>query len=225
MAKRVLDLLLGTILALVALPVILFLALLVAVSIRAWPLFVHERVGKGGRSFRCPKLRTLPRGTPAYAMKIDIPVVAQGRVARFLRRTHLDELPQLLLVPFGKMSLVGPRPKMPDGYEPVDPTYAMVRGQVTQGCTGLWQISRHKSGMPHQSPDYDYFYVQHQSIALDLWILWRTALGMAGIGRPIELRDVPAVLVRMGTARSGRYLRPQSDHLIWNAAAWDTAVS
>jgi lipopolysaccharide/colanic/teichoic acid biosynthesis glycosyltransferase len=203
--------------ALVALPVILVLAVGVLFSLRTWPFFVQKRVGRNGRHFFFPKLRTLPRKAPRYGLKTEISTQPRSRFLALLRRTHLDELPQLLLVPIGVMTLVGPRPKMPDEFEPVNATYGAVRTRVRQGCTGLWQVSAHRSRMPHETPDYDYFYVEHASFALDLWILWHTVLATFGIGHGVELRDVPRVLARRRRVVEDLVvdLRP------WHQAAWD----
>ena len=189
-AKRLLDLVVGIPLALLAIPVIVILAAAVALTLREWPIFVQERLGKNGRLFRCPKLRTLPRHTPPYASKYAIPLPERGFEA-FLRRKHLDELPQLLLVPFGKLSLVGPRPKMPDEFEPAPEVYGAHRVTVPQGCTGLWQVGQHTGGTVSESPQYDLTYIANASVPLDLWILWRTALVVTGLGKPVALDELP----------------------------------
>ena len=202
LSKRIFDVLVGTVLALVALPVICVLAGAVAISLGTWPLFVQDRVGQNGRHFRFFKLRTLPRSIPQYTDKHHFAGVQLPRLCRIMRSTHLDELPQLLLVPLGKMSLVGPRPKMPDAFEPVDEHYGRIRTTLPQGCTGLWQISRDAIGLPHEAPQYDYFYVENRTLRMDVWILWRTFANMAGCGDPVEVSDVPAGLLR----RSSREL-------------------
>ena len=112
--KRGVDIVVGTVLAVVALPLILVLAVGAAVTLRAWPIFVQDRIGKDGRTFRLPKVRTLPPDTASSTDKYSLSKVRIPAFGRVLRRTHLDELPQLLLVPFGLMSLVGPRPEMPE---------------------------------------------------------------------------------------------------------------
>lgn len=171
------------------------MALALGLTFRAWPFFVQERVGFGGRPFRMVKLRTLWPDTGPYVLKGDLPVDAAPRLGRCLRRWHVDELPQLLLVPLGWLSLVGPRPKMLDRFEPVDPGYARQRVRVPQGCTGLWQIGRHAWALPGSHPEYDLFYVEHASLRLDLWILWRTGLLLLGVA-PVALDDVPRWVTR-----------------------------
>lgn len=182
----------GAVLFVALLPVMAVVALGVAVELRTWrAFFVQRRLGLRGRPFAFVKLRTLPVSAPAYALKTEVVPAPPGRLVDFLRRSHLDELPQLALVLTGRLSLVGPRPKMPHEVEPVEPLYGAVRTSVPQGCTGLWQVSVAANGLPDASPEYDLFYVAHRGIRLDGWILWRTALLMSGLAGPISLGDVP----------------------------------
>jgi lipopolysaccharide/colanic/teichoic acid biosynthesis glycosyltransferase len=202
--KRVIDVVLGTVLALLALPVILVVALGAWIQLRESPFFLQRRVGRDGRSFLCPKIRTLPSHTPVYATKYELNLDVQGFTG-FLRKHHLDELPQLLVVPFGRLSLVGPRPKMPDEYEPVPEWYSTMRSVVPPGCTGLWQIGTHRHLMPHESPQYDLFYRCHGNLRLDLWVMWRTTLRMFRLAGPVNLSRVPSwalqdLLVGSGTS-------------------------
>src|SRR5439155_24639230 len=113
----------------------------VAISLRAWPFFVHERVARDGELFRFLKLRTLPPSAPRYASKYEIRTVQRSRLTAWMRQRHLDELPQLLLVVAGKMSLVGPPPEMAELHGSMEPAFARARTQVRPGCSGLWQIS------------------------------------------------------------------------------------
>lgn len=189
------DLAGGTLLLLVAVPVLLAFALVLAVDLRCWPLFLQDRIGHDGRVMRFPKLRTLRPETPRYQLKHE----ADWQLSPFrawLRTSHLDELPQLWLVVTGQMSLVGPRPRMPERFEPVDPEYAVMREQVRQGCTGLWQISVHAGLLPSETPAYDHFYVHYATVRMDLWILLRTGLLMLGLGRSVRLDEVPGWCLR-----------------------------
>jgi lipopolysaccharide/colanic/teichoic acid biosynthesis glycosyltransferase len=189
--QRVVDVLVGTVLALVALPIVVPLALGTWVTLRANPFFVQERIGRDGHTFRLVKLRTLPPEAPAYADKYAIQAVKIPAFCRLLRRFHLDELPQLFLVPVGRMSLVGPRPEMAFLHEKMPHLLATERVQVLPGCTGLWQVSEACSGLILESPQYDLFYLHHRSLLLDLWVMWRTALKFLNLGRPITLGQVP----------------------------------
>ena len=190
MAKRTTDLVLGTMLAVLVLPTVLALAIGVAISLRTNPFFVQQRVGRGGRRIPIVKLRTLPTTAPRYASKYDLDEVHTPRFTRALRRLHLDELPQLFLVPLGYLSLVGPRPEMAFMHADADPQFAAERTQVRPGCTGLWQISEAADGLIWEAPEYDRFYLRRASAGLDVWILWRTALLVTGFGRRLSLASL-----------------------------------
>ena len=193
--KRVIDVVVGSILALLTLPLILLLAAATAVNLRAWPFFVQTRIGAGGVPFRLVKLRTLPTSTDHYADKRAIGSIPLTWLSHTLRRTHLDELPQLFLVPFGRMSLVGPRPEMPFLHDEMPPSFALRRMAVRPGCTGLWQIGRGCGGLIAEAPEYDLHYVDNRSLLLDLWIAWRSVAMVLGHGL-VSLGDVPEWILR-----------------------------
>jgi len=195
--KRLIDVVVGTLLALVTLPIVLLLALATAVSMRAWPFFVQTRIGAGGSPFHLVKLRTLPLSTPRYADKRAIETISLPWLPRVLRRTHLDELPQLFLVPFGSMSLVGPRPEMAFLHEQMPTAFARRRTEVRPGCTGLWQIGHGCTGLIAESPEYDLYYVDNQSLLLDLWIVWRTVANVLD-RTMVTLADVPSWMPEAG---------------------------
>jgi lipopolysaccharide/colanic/teichoic acid biosynthesis glycosyltransferase len=95
------------------------------------------------------------------------------RFGRFLRRTSLDELPQLLNVLRGEMSLVGPRPEMPFIVEKYEP-WQRRRLDVKPGITGLWQVIGRKNLPLHLNMEYDLYYIKNQSLLLDIEILLKT---------------------------------------------------
>jgi exopolysaccharide biosynthesis polyprenyl glycosylphosphotransferase len=144
-------------------------------------LFAHERVGLEGRQFRLLKFRTMRPDTNPYASSPQSdwdPRVT--RIGRLLRVTGLDELPQLINVLRGEMSLVGPRPEMPfivDGYSPLE----RERLRVKPGITGLWQVSADRQAEIHENIEYDLYYVSHESLVLDALILLETAFFTAGL--------------------------------------------
>jgi lipopolysaccharide/colanic/teichoic acid biosynthesis glycosyltransferase len=194
--KRALDLVLGTVLALLAAPVILLLALVSACALRTSPFFVQRRPGTGDSDFRIVKLRTLPKSFPHQAVKPELSGSPIPRFGAWLRRTHLDELPQLFEVVAGRMSLVGPRPRLSDDVERVDPGYDRLRRTVPPGCSGLWQISVVGDGTATGGPAYDLFYLRNVSVRLDLWILVRTMGQLLGLAPRVALGDVPASMQR-----------------------------
>ena len=189
--KRAVDVVLGSLLAVAALPLMVLLAVGCAISLRAWPLFVQQRVGKGGREFRFPKLRTLPTSAPPATDKYALNGTPIPSFCRFLRRTHLDELPQLLLVPAGIMSLVGPRPEMPTVLRRYPVEFADARTRVRPGCTGLWQLSDNAAKLIYEAPEYDLAYLRGAGGRLDLWILFRTFRSWLPRPAAIGLHDVP----------------------------------
>jgi lipopolysaccharide/colanic/teichoic acid biosynthesis glycosyltransferase len=191
MTKRVLDLLLASVLLLVTLPITLVAAVGSAIVLRAWPFFVQRRTGLDGRPFRFLKIRTLPKGTPAALLKDELSTDDLPAFSRGLRRLHFDELPQLLLVLAGKMSLVGPRPEMVEFHDRLDAGFAAERTSVLPGCTGLWQISAGCTGLIGDAPEYDRFYLNHEGLRLDLWILGKTVRMMLGNARLVHLNDIP----------------------------------
>lgn len=191
MSKRATDLILALVLIILTAPIVLVAAVISAVSLRAWPFFTQQRVGLHGRPFRFIKIRTLPTSTPRYLLKDELDFTVVPRACRALRRLHLDELPQLFLVLIGRMSLVGPRPEMTEFHALLKPEFAQARGSIRPGCTGLWQIGAACGGLIGEAPEYDLYYVDHHELALDIWVLIRTARMMLGNPELVELRDMP----------------------------------
>lgn len=189
--RRAFDILVSAMLAIVTLPIVVFAALGSAIALRAWPLFSQERVGKDGELFRFLKVRTLPTVVPSYIDKHELANYEIPAFCRFLRRRHLDELPQLYLVLAGRMSLIGPRPEMAHLHDSMEHEFGGQRTSVRPGCSGLWQLSESCTGLINAAPEYDRFYIENRSMRLDLWISLRTVMLMVGLGRCITLSDVP----------------------------------
>lgn len=181
-AKRLCDFLGSLVLILIGSPVFLFLSLIVRVDSPGPVLFCQERIGKDGRRFRMYKFRTMHLAASGYGYSprnSDDPRIT--RVGRFLRKTSLDELPQLLNVLQGHMSLVGPRPEMPFIVEEYSHRHQQ-RLQVKPGLTGLWQLSGDRAFLIHENIEYDLYYIQHQNFFMDLAILLHTSIfAMRGI--------------------------------------------
>jgi exopolysaccharide biosynthesis polyprenyl glycosylphosphotransferase len=180
-AKRVVDVLGALLLLLLVLPLMLLAALAVRLDSPGPALYAQVRVGLGGRPFRILKFRSMVRdaerdGRPRWAAVGDPRVTRVGRV---IRRTRIDELPQLWNVLRGEMSLVGPRPERPEfvtGLAAALPGYEG-RHAVKPGLTGWAQVVQGYAGSAEEAAEklrLDLYYVRNQSFALDLLILART---------------------------------------------------
>jgi len=197
--KRATDLAIGSLLAILAAPIILAAVILVRLSSRGPAIYTQKRLGRGNRPYTIYKVRSMfqdceSRSGPQWSTKGDSRVTPVGRV---LRSTHIDELPQLWNVLRGEMSLVGPRPERPEiavNLERVIPCYAD-RMRVRPGLTGLAQVQ-----LP---PDTsladvkrklacDLYYIGHADFWLDLRILVSTVSYVMGI--PF---DLPRVVLRV----------------------------
>ena len=136
--------------------------------------FRQQRTGQFGKPFLMLKFRSMYVDVPKYERSPETPEDKRITPAgRFLRRTSLDELPQLLNVLIGDMSLVGPRPEMPyitDTYTPLERR----RLSVPQGLTGLWQLSGDRRFIIHEAIEYDFYYIENRGIFLDFAILLHT---------------------------------------------------
>jgi lipopolysaccharide/colanic/teichoic acid biosynthesis glycosyltransferase len=183
-AKRIVDLVVATLLLVVALPIIAVSALVTMAVLRTSPFFTQTRIGRNGQPFKMLKVRTLPKSTPHYANKYEVARLRIPAFSLMLRRLHLDELPQLLLVLTGKMSLVGPRPEMPNLYGAFDADFAARRIRVRPGCTGLWQISEHCDRLIFEHPEYDRFYLEHRTFGLDVRVMARSVRLLLPFGDP-----------------------------------------
>jgi lipopolysaccharide/colanic/teichoic acid biosynthesis glycosyltransferase len=175
-AVRVLDLLVGGLGALVSAPLVALAVLAIRLESPGHPLYRQTRVGKDGRQFQICKLRTMVHGAEFTGAGLAI---AEGddritRMGMFLRRTSLDELPNLWNVVRGEMSIVGPRPTVQvqvDQYS----ERQLGRLAVKPGITGWAQINGRASLPWSERIELDLWYVEHRSLALDLKILARTA--------------------------------------------------
>jgi exopolysaccharide biosynthesis polyprenyl glycosylphosphotransferase len=183
--KRALDLVLGSILCVLALPVVGVCALAIRLDSTGPVFFRQPRVGLRGRPFKIWKLRTMQADAEELQIDLRERNEADGllfkirqdpritRVGKFLRRFSLDELPQLFNVIAGHMSLVGPRPPLPEevrGYS----DHLGRRLLVKPGITGLWQVSGRSDLSFDDYVRYDLLYVQNWSVALDLYIIIKT---------------------------------------------------
>jgi len=189
-AKRALDISVSLTVLVVGSPVWLMLALAVKLTSKGPIFFVQERVGRNGMVFRMAKYRSMytnDRRGPTWTKENDPRVTPLGR---FIRKTHLDEIPQLWNVLRGEMSLVGPRPEQPfyvEKFTAMLPYYRR-RHKVRPGITGWWQVKTKSNPESREEIEnrlrYDFFYIENISFKLDLEILVRTVFVMLrGHGR------------------------------------------
>jgi exopolysaccharide biosynthesis polyprenyl glycosylphosphotransferase len=182
MAKRVCDVVGSLLLMILGLPVLAILALLIKLDSRGPVFFLQERVGQNGKLFSMLKFRTMQTSAAPYDLS---PRTSKDpritRIGRLLRLTSFDELPQLVNVFRGSMSMVGPRPEMPfivDQYGERE----WQRLQVKPGLTGLWQLSGDRAFLIHENVEYDLYYIQHRNFFMDMAILLHTSIfAMRGI--------------------------------------------
>ena len=182
---RGLDIIASTIVLLLALPVLLVLAIMIRYDSPGPILFIHRRVGKDGIEFPFYKFRSMvtnaeavratlelqnERNGPVFKMRNDPRIT---RIGRFMRKYSLDELPQLINVLKGEMSLVGPRPALPREVAQYTPRQSQ-RLIVTPGVTGLWQVSGRSNVSFEHSVELDLHYIQNKSFWLNLRILLMT---------------------------------------------------
>jgi exopolysaccharide biosynthesis polyprenyl glycosylphosphotransferase len=185
LSKRLFDLSVGGLLTLMALPLMAAVAVAIKLDSRGDVLFRQKRVGENGQLFTMFKFRSMidnaqslqddvsewnEKGELIYKKRNDPRIT---RVGRLLRRTSLDELPQLFNVLKGDMSLVGPRPELPwlvDNYKP----WQRKRFAVPQGITGWWQVNGRADKPLHLHSEDDLYYVQNYSLWMDIYILLKT---------------------------------------------------
>lgn len=204
--KRVFDVTVSLIVLPIAIPAMLVITLLIYLDSPSAPIFIQDRVGKGNKKFRIFKFRTLDPNFKENTTKDYMQAYITGqmstgenntgnlgkpitthqmtRIGRILRKTSLDELPQLINVLIGNMSLVGPRPNVPWEVSEYR-TWHHERLDVLPGITGLAQVYG-RSNIPfNELVKYDVQYIQNRNFILDLRIIWMTfkvAISRSGAG-------------------------------------------
>jgi Undecaprenyl-phosphate glucose phosphotransferase len=177
--KRIFDLILGTIILVFTSPIMVFIAFLVKRTSEGPVFYRQERVGMDGRSFQMLKFRTMRMDAeketgPVWAKESD---PRRTKIGTFLRKTSLDEIPQLFNVIKGEMSLVGPRPERPvfvDKFKNMIPSY-MLRHKIKAGMTGWAQVNGWRGNTSIEKRiEHDLYYIENWSIGFDLKILFMT---------------------------------------------------
>lgn len=194
--RRTQDLLISSIALLLLWPLMLVIAIIIVIdSPGAGPIFTQTRVGRDGKTFKfykfrsmCPNAEEKLEGLleqnemegPVFKIKDDPRIT---RVGKFIRKTSIDELPQLINVFLGQMSIVGPRPALPREVEQYD-EYARQRLLVTPGLTCIWQVQPHRNELSFEEwLELDIQYIRQRSFATDWKIIFATfgaVLGMNG---------------------------------------------
>ncbi len=179
--KRLADLVLGMVASVLCLPLLVVCIILIKISNRGAGIYSQTRVGKGGKLFKMYKLRTMVRNAesstgPVWASADDPRVLP---VCRWMRRSHIDELPQLLNVLKGEMSLIGPRPERPEILNTLEESYPDInrRLAVRPGITGLAQVRNGYDltvqGVKHKL-DADLEYITNRSRGMEIVIFVAT---------------------------------------------------
>jgi len=182
---RSLDVTAAFAILIVTTPIIVITAILVKLTSPGPVFYIQERVGKDGQIFKLVKFRTMIDGAetktgPVWANGEDDRITAIGK---FLRQIRIDELPQILNVLKGHMSMVGPRPERPH-FAKLHKALRGIRMAVKPGLTGLAQIRSSYDLKPQHKIKYDYLYIQRRSVLLNLYLM---------------LKTIPAMILRKGT--------------------------
>ncbi|MES2975038.1 MAG: sugar transferase [Pseudomonadota bacterium] len=181
--KRLIDVAFSLAALLLLWPLLLAAALAVIAETGRPVMFMHRRVGRGGQEFGMYKFRSMVRDAAArgpYYTSANDPRVT--RVGRIIRRTSIDELPQIINVLKGEMSLVGPRPDVPEQRSNYTPAQWAERCSVRPGITGLAQAMLRSQATDEQRLALDLRYVREAGVWLDLRIMWWTLGRLSGKG-------------------------------------------
>jgi lipopolysaccharide/colanic/teichoic acid biosynthesis glycosyltransferase len=175
--KRAFDIFLATVGLIIALPIVVLFTILIVIETPGTPIYVQERIGKNGKQFKMMKLRSMRNDAEKEGAKwaeVNDPRIT--KVGALIRKTRIDELPQLVSVLKGEMSIVGPRPERPvftakfnkeiKGFEN--------RLLVKPGLTGLAQVSGGYDISPREKLKYDLAYIQNLTFSLEVKIILKT---------------------------------------------------
>ncbi|MCW3029336.1 MAG: sugar transferase [Solirubrobacterales bacterium] len=181
MIRRVLDIVGSSTVLLLSAPLLALAALAIRLESPGGVIYRQRRVGLHGRSFDALKLRTMVQGAEHIGARLAVNADDSRitRVGSVLRRTSVDELPNLVNVLRGEMSLIGPRPTLPVQVEQYSERQRG-RLEIKPGITGWAQVNGRASLPWSERIELDLYYIEHRSLALDLRILWRTAAMVLG---------------------------------------------
>lgn len=176
-AKRMVELLISIFLLILIIPICLIACIFIVIESSGNPIYIQERVGLNGRKFMMYKLRSMyldaEKNGHQWASKNDKRIT---KVGRFIRRTRIDEFPQIINIIKGEMSIIGPRPERPEfvnEFLKYIPDFNK-RLAVRPGITGWAQVNGGYDLTPKEKLRYDIYYIKHESIKLDFLILLKT---------------------------------------------------
>jgi len=173
--KNMLDFSFALLFFLLLMPLLLLVAIAISLDSSGPVLFRQKRVGKYGKEFTIYKFRTMYVDSPQEGISPSSAMDPRiTRFGRLLRKTSMDELPQLINILRGEMSFVGPRPEQKMIVEQVYSYHEKQRWLVKPGITGLWQISPDRNKPIHANLHHDFLYIQNLSFALDAKIVYKT---------------------------------------------------
>ena len=174
--KQTIDFFTSLLLLIMFVPLFILFALLIKIDSKGPVFFKQDRIGKDGKIFTIYKFRSMNCDAEPYEVNpLDYNDARITRFGRFLRKTSLDEIPQLINVLKGEMSLVGPRPEMPL-IASTHTDFHRERLKIMPGITGLWQLSGDRRKAIHENMEYDLYYKNNMSFFLDLAILLETLI-------------------------------------------------
>ncbi|PEE40528.1 sugar transferase [Bacillus pseudomycoides] len=177
LVKRFVDFVFSFFMLLLLSPILVLFCILIPIESTGSPFFYQRRLGKNGKDFKLIKLRSMfldaEKNGPQWASKEDPRVT---RIGAFIRKTRIDEIPQVINVLKGDMSLIGPRPEREYFYKRFDKSLPNFKHRllVTPGITGLAQVNGGYDLTPEEKLTFDLYYIQHRSFAMEIKILCRT---------------------------------------------------
>jgi len=175
--KRILDILLGLILFSTLSPLLLMIILVIKVDSKGPALFTQRRIGRNNKEFILYKFRTMRTETPNVATHLlKDPQSYITSFGKFLRKSSLDELPQLLNILKGDMTFIGPRPALYNQYDLIDLRTRCGVHMLRPGVSGWAQVNGRDCLETSEKVNFDYYYLEHNNISLDIKILFFTVL-------------------------------------------------
>ncbi|WP_068986191.1 MULTISPECIES: sugar transferase [Lysinibacillus] len=173
--KRILDIILSFIAIIIFAVPMVIVSIIIKVTSKGPILFKQQRVGKNGIHFEIYKFRSMYTETPNVSTEdLGDPTSYITPFGKFIRKTSIDELPQLFNIIKGDMSIVGPRPALYNQYELIEMRNSVNVNSVRPGLTGYAQVMGRDFISDKEKVDYDKYYVDNKSIVLDIKIIWMT---------------------------------------------------